>query len=87
MCFSIGGLAGYLPAITGNASFVTIIAKTDTTVGFMPKNVLDHHVEKFPNILLCLAKRLVLQLSPSVLHIDVALEWGQINAGQLMGGV
>ena len=50
----------------------------------MSKEVLDHHVEKFPNILLCLAKRLVTQLSPLVLHIDVALEWGQLNAGQVL---
>jgi lysophospholipid hydrolase len=50
----------------------------------MPKASLDLHVEKFPSILLYLAKRLVSQLSPLVLHIDVALEWGQLNAGQVL---
>jgi CRP-like cAMP-binding protein len=79
-----GGLAGYLAALTGNSSFVTLCAKTDVLVGVMPKQVLDRYIEKYPNVLLCLAKRLVHQLSPLVFHIDVALEWGQINAGQTL---
>lgn len=62
----------------GNMSFVTITARTDVTVGFMPKNVLDKYVEIYPNVLLCLSKRLVNQLPPIVFHIDVALEWGQV---------
>lgn len=80
----VGGLAGYLAALTGNTSFVTITAYTDVTVGFMPKDVLDRYVVHYPNILLCLAKRLLNQLSPLVLHIDFALEWGQMNAGQVL---
>jgi lysophospholipid hydrolase len=79
-----GGLAGYLAAVTGNISFVTITARTDTTVGFMHKKVLDKYIESYPNILLCLSKRLVNQLPPLVFHIDVALEWGQMNAGQIL---
>lgn len=79
-----GGLAGYLGSLTGNTSFVTMTAKTDVLVGLMPKIILDKYVEKYPNVLLCLAKRLVQQLSPLVLHIDVALEWGQVNAGQVL---
>jgi lysophospholipid hydrolase len=50
----------------------------------MPKIVLDRYVDKYPNVSLCLAKRLVNQLSPLVFHIDVALEWGQVNAGQTL---
>lgn len=79
-----GGLAGYLAALTGNMSFVTITAHTDSIVGFMPKSVLDRYVELYPNILLCLSKRLLEQLSPLIFHIDVALEWGQVNAGQVL---
>lgn len=79
-----GGLAGYLAALTGNTSFVNIQAKSDVLVGLMPKAILDRYVEKYPNVLLCLAKRLVNQLSPLVFHIDVALEWGQVNAGQVL---
>ena len=81
---SSGGIAGYLAAVTSFISFVSIRAKTDCCVGFMSKEVLDHHVEKYPSILLSLAKRLVRQLPPLILHIDVALEWGQINAGQVL---
>ncbi|KAH6576141.1 hypothetical protein BASA83_001773 [Batrachochytrium salamandrivorans] len=79
-----GGLAGYLAALTGQTSFVSIKAKTDVHVGLMSKHTLDKYVERFPDILLCLAKRLVNQLSPLVFHIDVALEWGQVNAGQVL---
>ncbi|KAJ3300010.1 phosphatidylcholine and lysophosphatidylcholine phospholipase [Borealophlyctis nickersoniae] len=79
-----GGLAGYLAAVTGHSSFVTIRAKTDVQVGFMSKAVLDRYIDNHPSILLCLAKRLISQLSPLVLHIDVALEWGQVNAGQVL---
>ena len=79
-----GGLAGYLAGLTGNASFVSIEAKSDCLVGLMPKKILDKYMDKYPNVLLCLAKRLVHQLSPLVFHIDVALEWGQVNAGQVL---
>ena len=79
-----GGLAGYLAALTGHNSFVAIRAKTDVHVGVMSKPILDKYIERYPDVLLCLAKRLVNQLSPLVLHIDVALEWGQLNAGQVL---
>lgn len=70
-----GGLAGYFAALTGNVSFVTVTARSDTIVGFMRKKVLDRYIEQYPNILLCLSKRLVNQLPPLVFHIDIALEW------------
>ncbi|KAJ3192281.1 phosphatidylcholine and lysophosphatidylcholine phospholipase [Irineochytrium annulatum] len=79
-----GGLAGYLAAMTGHVSFVTIRAKTDAQVGFLPKAALDRFVERYPNVLLTLSKRLITQLSPLVIHIDVALEWGSVNAGQVL---
>jgi lysophospholipid hydrolase len=79
-----GGLAGYLAVMTGHPSFVTIRAKTDCHLGFLPKHYLDRYIEKYPNVLLTLAKRLITQLSPLVLHIDVALEWGTVNSGQVL---
>ncbi|KAI9346047.1 hypothetical protein DFJ73DRAFT_626410 [Zopfochytrium polystomum] len=79
-----GSLAGYLSALTGAVSFATIRAKTDAQVGFLPKPALDKWVERYPNVLLTLAKRLVTQLSPLVLHIDVAMEWTNLNAGQVL---
>ncbi|KAJ1551968.1 phosphatidylcholine and lysophosphatidylcholine phospholipase, partial [Cladochytrium tenue] len=79
-----GGLAGYLAVLTGAASFVTIRAKTDAQVGFLPKAALDRWTERYPNVLMTLAKRLVTQMSPLVLHIDVALDWAHVNAGQVL---
>ncbi|KAI9098781.1 hypothetical protein DFS34DRAFT_580168 [Phlyctochytrium arcticum] len=79
-----GGLAGYLAAVTGYISFVTIRAKTDAYVGFLSKPVLDRYIDRHPSVLLSLAKRLISQLSPLVFHIDAALGWDQANAGQVL---
>ncbi|KAI9142206.1 hypothetical protein BKA69DRAFT_1068943 [Paraphysoderma sedebokerense] len=79
-----GGLAGYLAALTAYPSFVTVRARTDAVVGFVHKSALDRIVDRHPIILLTLAKRLITQLSPLVLHIDFALEWVQVNAGQVL---
>ncbi|CAG8566586.1 1142_t:CDS:2 [Paraglomus brasilianum] len=79
-----GGIAGYLAALTGFPSFVNIRASTDTCVGYLPKAALSRLMEKNPNILLTLAKRLIGLLSPLVLHIDFAMDWMQVNAGQVL---
>ncbi|KAI8823453.1 uncharacterized protein EV422DRAFT_565397 [Fimicolochytrium jonesii] len=79
-----GGLAGYLAAVTGYISFVSIRAKTDVYVGFLPKPVLERYIDRHPNVLLSLAKRLISQLSPLVFHIDAALGWDQVNAGHIL---
>jgi lysophospholipid hydrolase len=79
-----GGLAGYLGSISGFPSFCEIRAKTDVLVGFLPRASLDRIIEKQPIVLLTMAKRLISLLSPLVLHIDFALEWIQVNAGQVI---
>ncbi|KAG0166082.1 phosphatidylcholine and lysophosphatidylcholine phospholipase [Apophysomyces sp. BC1034] len=79
-----GGLAGYLDALTGYPSFVEIRAKTDTYVGFLSKKKLDRIIDKHPAVMLKLAKQLVNLLSPLILHIDLSLEWMQVNAGQII---
>jgi lysophospholipid hydrolase len=79
-----GGLVGYLAALTSNVSFVTVTAQTDITVGFIPKDRLDKLVEQDPNAILCLSKRLLDQITPLVFQIDAALEWSQLNAGQVL---
>ncbi|TFY54983.1 hypothetical protein EVJ58_g8536 [Rhodofomes roseus] len=66
------------------ASYVDIVAKTDTYVGFLPSPALDRLLEKRPIVLLTLAKRLISLLSPIVLHIDGSLDWMQVNAGQVL---
>jgi CRP-like cAMP-binding protein len=79
-----GGLAGYLGSISGFPSFCQIRAKTDVLVGFLPRSSLERIMEKQPVVLLTMAKRLISLLSPLVLHIDFALEWIQVNAGQVI---
>ena len=79
-----GGLAGYLGSISGFPSFCQIRAKTDVLVGFLPRSSLERIMDKQPMVLLTMAKRLISLLSPLVLHIDFALEWIQVNAGQVI---
>jgi lysophospholipid hydrolase len=79
-----GGLAGYVGTISSYRSFVDVRAKTDVYVGFLPRASLEILVEKYPIILLTMAKRMTSLLPRLILHIDFALEWVQINAGQVL---
>lgn len=79
-----GGIAGYLSSLLGSASYIDIRAKTDTYVGFLPASALERVMEKRPIVLLTLCKRLLSLLSPLILHIDSALDWQQVNAGQVI---
>lgn len=68
MCHQITKIAAYfhlIPAsLCSTASYVDIVAKTDTYVGFLPANALERLIEKRPIVLLTLAKRLISLLSP-----------------------
>ena len=77
-----GGIAGYQAGIGNYRSFVDVRAKTDVLVGFLPRASLERIMEKKPVVLLTMAKRLISLLSPLILHLDFALEWLQVNAGQ-----
>lgn len=79
-----GGLAGYVGTISSYRSFVDVRAKTDVYVGFLPRASLEILVEKYPIILLTMAKRMTSLLPRLILHIDFALEWVQVNAGQAL---
>ncbi|KAH6660734.1 lysophospholipase NTE1 [Truncatella angustata] len=79
-----GGLAGYIGTVSSYRSFVDVVAKTDVYVGFIPRASLERIVEKYPIVLLTMAKRLTNLLPQLILHIDFALEWVQINAGQVL---
>lgn len=79
-----GGLAGYVGTISSYRSFIHVRAKTDVYVGFLPRAALERIVEKFPVVLLTMAKRLTSLLPRLILHIDFALEWVQVNAGQVI---
>ena len=77
-----GGIAGYQAGLGNHRSFVDIRAKTDTLVGFLPRASLERIMEKRPIVLLTMAKRIISLLSPLVLHLDFALGWVQVAAGE-----
>ncbi|KAI1848202.1 hypothetical protein JX266_005915 [Neoarthrinium moseri] len=79
-----GGLAGYIGTVSSYRSFIDVVAKTDVYVGFVPRAALERIVERYPIVLLTMAKRLTNLLPRLILHIDFALEWVQVNAGQAL---
>ncbi|KAK8079770.1 Lysophospholipase NTE1 [Apiospora hydei] len=79
-----GGLAGYIGTVSSYRSFVDVVAKTDVYVGFVPRALLERIVERYPIVLLTMAKRLTNLLPRLILHIDFALEWVQVSAGQVL---
>ncbi|KAI1150233.1 patatin-like phospholipase [Nemania diffusa] len=79
-----GGIAGYVSTVSSYRSFIDVIAKTDVYVGFIPRATLEKIVERYPTILLTMAKRLTSLLPRLLLHIDFALEWVQVDAGQVI---
>ncbi|KAL2159901.1 hypothetical protein VTH06DRAFT_2034 [Thermothelomyces fergusii] len=79
-----GGLAGYVGTISSYRSFIEVVAKTDVYVGFLPLAAIERIVDKYPIVLLTMAKRLTSLLPRLILHIDFALEWLQVNAGQVI---
>ena len=79
-----GGIAGYIGTISSYRSFIDVRAKTDVYVGFLPRTALERIVEKYPVVLLTMAKRMTSLLPRLILHIDFALEWVQVNAGQVI---
>lgn len=79
-----GGLAGYVGTISSYRSFIDVVAKTDVYVGFLPRASIERIVDRNPIVLLTMAKRLTNLLPRLILHIDFALEWLQVNAGQVL---
>lgn len=79
-----GGIQGYVGAIASYRSYTDVVAKTDVYVGFLPRNSLERIAERYPIALLTLAKRITSLLPRLLLHIDFALEWVQVSAGQVI---
>ncbi|PYH49831.1 lysophospholipase [Aspergillus saccharolyticus JOP 1030-1] len=79
-----GGIQGYVGAVASYRSYTDVVAKTDVYVGFLPRAALERIAERYPIALLTLAKRLTSILPRLLLHIDFALEWVQVNAGQVI---
>jgi lysophospholipid hydrolase len=79
-----GGIQGYVGALASYRSYTDVVAKTDVYVGFLPRASLERIADRHPAALLTLAKRLTRLLPRLLLHIDFALEWVQVGAGQVI---
>ncbi|KAJ5101285.1 hypothetical protein NUU61_003507 [Penicillium alfredii] len=79
-----GGMQGYVGALASYRSYTDVVAKTDVYVGFLPRTSLERIADRYPIALLTLAKRLTGLLPRLLLHIDFALEWVQVGAGQVI---
>lgn len=79
-----GGMQGYIGALASYRSYTDVVAKTDVYVGFLPRASLERIADRYPIALLTLAKRLTSLLPRLLLHIDFALEWVQVGAGQVI---
>ena len=79
-----GAIDGYIGSVSSYRSFTDVTAKTDVYVGFLPRVCLERIADRHPLMLLTMAKRLTTVLPRLLLHIDFALEWTQVNAGQVI---
>jgi lysophospholipid hydrolase len=79
-----GGTAGYLGALIGFRSFVTVRAKSEAVVAFCSDKDMENLCEKYFMIYLTLAKSLINSLTPKILKLDSALEWIQLDAGETL---
>ena len=79
-----GGVAGYIGTLSSYRSLTDVTAKTDVYVGFLPRASLERVAERYPILLLTMAKRLTTLLPRLILHIDFALEWVQVDAGHVI---
>ncbi|ANZ74500.1 BA75_01550T0 [Komagataella pastoris] len=77
-----GGIAGYLGVVASFKSFITVRAKANCYVGFLPKKVIDSLCDKYSVIQLALAKTLIRVLDDNILLMDFAMDWVQTSAGQ-----
>ncbi|KAJ2776966.1 phosphatidylcholine and lysophosphatidylcholine phospholipase, partial [Coemansia interrupta] len=79
-----GDIIGYLPALTDMASLYTARSRGAVIVGFLSRWALDRISERFPIVLMTLARRLTAKLPSAILNIDYALEWVQVKASQMV---
>ena len=79
-----GSVCGYLEVFTGFHSMSTIIAETDSYVGFISKHNIERLIDRYPSAILKLSKRILSCLPPILFQIDFALEWVQVEAGHII---
>jgi len=79
-----GEFCGVLSALTGEPSFITIMAAVDSHLIAITKTNLYHIMSEQPQAVCGLAYDLVQRLSPVVRQIDFALDWMELEAGRAL---
>lgn len=77
-----GGVGGYIGSVLGHRSFADLRARTDVYAGFLPRAAIERMSDRYPMVHLTMAKSLTKVLSRLILHLDFAMEWVQVRAGQ-----
>ncbi|KJE96763.1 patatin-like phospholipase domain-containing protein 7 [Capsaspora owczarzaki ATCC 30864] len=80
----VGGIIGHLAALTGDHTDIFAIAKEDSQVVNVPRDVFDEIANNNPNVFLQLALFLSRRLSPLVRQFDYALDWRYRKAGKVL---
>ncbi|KAI9018185.1 acyl transferase/acyl hydrolase/lysophospholipase, partial [Hyaloraphidium curvatum] len=79
-----GAVLGYVPAMTGYPSFATARAAVPSIVARFPLSACQKLLSSHPRVLAWLSGRLLSRLPPLSLHVDLAMEWLQPRASQVV---
>ncbi|KAJ2778721.1 phosphatidylcholine and lysophosphatidylcholine phospholipase [Coemansia javaensis] len=79
-----GSVVGYMAALTDMASLYTARSRGGAVVGLLTHWALERMAERYPVVLMALARRLTSRLPAAILSIDYALEWVQVRASQMV---
>lgn len=74
-------IAGYLGTLIGSKSFVDVTATKVTYAAFIPRDVFDFMIERYPRVEACIAKGLLTVLDRRLYLTDYAMEWVHCSAG------
>lgn len=79
-----GGVAGYLSSVVGYKSFVSVETRGVCILGYVSRDYLEKLCEKYFMIYLTIAKSLIGSLHKTILQLDSALEWIQLDSGETL---
>lgn len=77
-----GEIAGYLGTLIGSKSFIDVKATETTYAAFVPRDVFDFMIERYPRVESCIAKHLLTVLDHRLYLTDYAMEWVHCPAGK-----
>lgn len=77
-----GQIAGYLGTLIGSKSFIDVKATKTTYAAFVPRDVFNFMIERYPRVESCIAKNLLSVLDHRLYLTDYAMEWVHCPAGK-----